>query len=336
MRFENPEILTWLWGVIGVAYFLYWMTKRKKRLLQRFAAQELINEIVASYDFRRNIIINLLLIAVFALSVIALARPQWGFELREVKRTGLDIMIVIDTSRSMLTQDVKPNRLARTKLAVKDLLKKLKGDRIGLIAFAGKAYLVCPLTVDYNGFLMSLEDLDTKTIPQGGTNLSEAIEETFKAYQDVKNDFKAIIILTDGENLEGDPLALAAKAKEKGFKIYCIGIGTKEGELIHIRNAVGGLDYLKDKDGNVVKSRLNEKLLQEISLLTNGVYVRASGAQFGLDLIYDQELSKLKKYEIESKTERKYYERFQIPLGLAVFMFVVSTCMTTRKKEKNL
>lgn len=334
MQFAKPEILYWLWGIVLVAAFLFWAVKRKQNLLKRFASEDLLSEIAASFDAKRDTIKHCLLVLVFVLGVLALARPQWGFDWQEVKRQGLDIMVVIDTSRSMLTEDVKPNRLERTKLAVRDLLKKLKGDRVGLIAFSGKAFLVCPLTVDYNGVILSLGDLDTETIPQGGTNLSEAIQEVMQAYGQTPSPHKAAIILTDGENLQGDPVALAKKAREKGFKIYCVGIGTKEGELIRIPNALGEYEFLKDENGNFVKSRLNEKLLQEIALLTGGIYVRASGAQLGLDLIYDQELSKLEKREIESKMEKRFHERFQFPLSVAVLLLVLSTCMTTRRKDE--
>ncbi len=335
MRFAEPEMLYGLWGVVLVAGFLFWAARHRQDILKRFISQHLVDEIADSFDAGRYVIKDILLVAVFVLGILALARPQWGFEWQEVKRQGLDIMVVIDTSRSMLTQDVKPDRLRRVKLAVKDLLKKLKGDRVGLIAFAGKAFLVCPLTVDYNGFLMSLEDLDTQTIPQGGTNLSEAIKEAIRAYDDVPSQHKAVVILTDGENLQGRPMDIVRQAKEKGFKIYCIGIGTKEGELVRIRNNSGRYEFLKDENGNVVKSRLNEKLLQEIALLTGGIYVRASGARFGLDLIYDRELSKFEKRDIESTTQKRYHERFQIPLGLAVSVLIVATCMATRKTGKD-
>ena len=267
-------------------------------------------------------------------SITALTRPQWGYEWQEVKHQGLDIIVVIDTSKSMLTQDVRPNRLERTKLAVKDLLKKLTGDRIGLVAFAGDAFLVCPLTIDYNGFLLSLNDMDVYSIPRGGTNIGRALEEALAGFEHIPNKYKSIILITDGDNLEGDPLSAAAKAKEKNIKIYTIGIGTKEGELIGVPDEGGQWQFLKDAQGQFVKSRLNENLLQKIALETGGGYVKSSGAQFGLDLIYDQELSKLEKREIESKTQRKYYERFQIPLAVAIILLATETCLPARKNGK--
>ncbi len=310
-----------------------WSIQRRKNLLRGFAQESLLTELISNYSLKRQMGKNILLAAVFFLSIVALARPQWGFEWQEIKRQGLDIVVAIDTSKSMLTRDVKPNRLERTKLAVQDLVKKLEGDRIGLIAFAGEAFWMCPLTVDYGGFLLSLNDLDINTIPRGGTNIGQAIEEAFKAYDKSSGQYKALIIVTDGDNLEGEPLSVARQAKEKGIKIFTVGIGTREGELIEMENELGQKEFLKDAQGNFVKSRLNEKLLEDIALLGAGAYVRSSGAQFGLDLIYERELSKLEKREIEAKMEKRYYERFQIPLGLAIFLLILETCLSTRVKK---
>lgn len=334
MKFAQPYILHYLWALIFLAIFLIWATGRRRRLLQQFAEEPLLKEIAAEYSPRRQTVKNVLLLFVFWLSIVALARPQWGFEWQEVKRQGLDIVVAIDTSKSMLTQDVKPNRLERTKLAVQDLVKKLEGDRIGLIAFAGEAFWMCPLTVDYSGFLLSLNDLDVHAIPRGGTNIAQAIEEAFKAYEKAPGQYKALIIVTDGDNLEGDPVAAAREAKEKGIKVFTVGIGTREGELIQIENEVGQKEFLKDARENFVKSRLNEKLLEDIALSGGGAYVRSSGAQFGLDLIYEKELSKLERREIEAEMEKKYFERFQIPLFFAILLLVVEACLTTRIKKK--
>ncbi len=333
MRFDQPSMFLLLWVVVAVGAFLFWRISCQQRLLRRFSQEPLLQSIAQSFDLSRFILKKVLLVLVLFFSVVALARPQWGFEWREVKKEGLDILIVMDTSRSMLTQDVKPNRLERTKLAVQDLLKKLKGDRIGLIAFAGDAFMVCPLTVDYSGFLLSLNDVGVHTVPRGGTNISAAIAEAIKGYDKTPNKYKAVIVITDGDNLEGDPLLWAKKAKEKGIKIYCIGIGTKEGELIQVVDDAGERSFVKDSDGNFVKSRLNEELLQQVALGTGGVYVRASGAEFGLGLIYDQELTRLEKREIEGRKEKRYYDRFQFPLAVALLLLVLETCMTSRKKE---
>lgn len=332
MRFANPDILFWLWAIIPLGFILFWLRQRKMKVLYRFAQAPLLAELIKSYDQRKERYKDFLMILVFFFSILALARPQWGFRLEQVKRQGLDMILALDTSKSMLTQDVKPNRLERTKLAARDLIKKLKGDRIGLVAFAGDAFLVCPLTVDYGGFLLTLNDVNVNTIPRGGTNLASAIEEAIKEHDTTPAKYKVVIILSDGENLDQDPLPLAAKAKEKGVRIYCVGIGTPEGELVRVPDETGQHDFLKDENGNFIKSRLNEKLLEQIALTTGGIYVRSSGAEFGLDLIYDRELSKFEKRDIEARMEKRYFERFQIPLGLAFLALVMATLMNNRRK----
>lgn len=335
MHFAQPNMFYLLWGVILLMLFLAWGLLHRQKIMEKFVQSHLMKEVAIGFGLLRLRLKNIFLILVFILSIAALARPQWGFEWQEIKHKGIDILVAVDTSKSMLAQDVKPNRLERTKLAIKDLVRKLKGDRIGLIAFAGEAFLVCPLTVDYNGFLLSLNDLSIDTIPQGGTNIARAIEETIGSYTEAAHQDKAVIIITDGDNLEGDPIAVAKKASEKGIKIYTIGIGTKEGELIQIPGVSGSTEFLKDTDGNFVKSRLNESLLEKISLITAGAYIKASGAQFGLDLIYEKDLAKLEKRDMESKMERKYYERFQISLALASVLLMVETCLGTRRKTKS-
>ncbi|MBL8013081.1 MAG: VWA domain-containing protein [Candidatus Omnitrophica bacterium] len=304
--------------------------------MAKFIAANLFSDLLIGFDESKQRTSICLLLAVFFMGLIALARPQWGYQWQEVKRKGLDILLVVDTSKSMLTQDVKPNRLERTKLAVKDLIKRLKGDRIGLVAFAGDAFMMCPLTSDYGGFLMSLNDLKTGIIPRGGTNVAGAIEEAMKGYSQTPAEFKTLILVTDGDNLEGDPLAAAKKAKEKGVKIFTVGVGTQEGDLIRIQTDQGQADYLKDANGNVVKSRLNESLLQRMALETGGAYVRSSGAEFGLDFIYERYLSKIEKREIEEKMQKKYFERFQIPLAVALMFLLVDTMVLSPPKKEGL
>ncbi|OGX37139.1 MAG: hypothetical protein A3C36_06750 [Omnitrophica WOR_2 bacterium RIFCSPHIGHO2_02_FULL_52_10] len=332
MHFARLDMLMWLWAVMALGLLLAWGYNRRQKFMRCFAQEQLVSEIAAGFCPKKAKQKNTLLILAAFFAVLALIRPQWGFRWQEVKRQGIDIMIVIDTSKSMLAQDVKPNRLERTKFAVQDLLKKLGGDRIGLIAFAGSSFLICPLTVDYGGFLISLNDLSVDIIPRGGTDIEEALTRAISGHDDVSSKHKAIIVITDGDNLEGNPIAAAEKAKEKGIKVYTVGIGSAEGELIQMRGPSGEIFFLKDSAGNFVKSRLNEGLLKQIALITSGIYVKASGSQFGLDLIYERELSSFEKREITAKMEKKYYERFQFPLGIAVILLVFETCMSRRKK----
>ncbi|MCB9758064.1 MAG: VWA domain-containing protein [Candidatus Omnitrophica bacterium] len=336
MKFQAAQNLIWLWTVVVLGAFLWWALRHRQRQLNLFLQEKLFAAIAKSYDSKRWPWRSFLIALVMVLSILALARPQWGYEEREIKRRGTDILLIVDVSRSMLTRDVKPSRLERTKLAIKDLIKKLKGDRVGLIAFAGDAFLTCPLTVDYSGFLLSLEDLSPASVARGGTNINAALKEAFKQYNTAGGKYKAVVIITDGENLEEDPMPMVEQAKQKEIKIFSVGVGTKEGELIQFANDKGELDFLKDSQGNIVKSRLNEDLLQKMALATGGVYVRASGTQFGLDLIYDQEISKFEKRDFQSKTERRYYERFQFPLAVALLMLVIEMAWPARKNMDEL
>ncbi len=277
----------------------------------------------------------LVLLAVF-LIIFSLMRPQWGFEWKEVTRSGLDIIIALDTSKSMLAEDVKPNRLERSKLAVKDLIKKLQGDRLGLIAFAGNAFLQCPLTADYSGFMLSLDDLDVHSIPKGGTSLSNAIRVALDSYEGSRKKYKILVIITDGEDHEGDAQLWAEKAKEKGIKIFTIGIGTREGEIIPVIDEAGGKTYLKDKSGNVVKTRLDEATLQQLALSTGGSYVKSTNTEFGLDLLYEEKLSKMERREIKNKMVKQYNERFRIPLVIALLLLSIEPFIRERRSGKKI
>ena len=303
-------------------------------MTSRFVQQHLIDEVAQGFSQQHFQIKAILLMLAFVFMVAALSRPQWGEHVRPIKRHGLDIMVAIDVSKSMLTQDVKPSRLERTKLAVKDLIMKLNGsDHIGLIAFAGDAMLMCPFTYDYNGFLLSLDDLGTDSVPRGGTNISQAIEESVKAYKDMSDSDKAVILVTDGEEEEGNALEAARKARERGVRIYTVGVGTQEGDLIQVTASDGQTEFLKDADGNVVKSHLNENLLGQIAYITGGAYVRSAGAEFGLDYIYDRQLAKLKKHDAEGKMAKLYDERFQWPLTLAFGFLLAETLISPRKRN---
>ncbi len=332
MHFNNWENIYLLWLVVLLGIFMFWRLRKKQELREKFVEKKLLHEIANNIDLKKEIrqVVFILIAGIF--SIIALMRPQWGFEWQEVKRQGVDVMIALDTSKSMLTQDVKPSRFERSKLAIRDLVKQLKGDRIGLIAFSGSSFLACPLTVDYNGFLMVLDDTDTKTISTGGTDLSLAVKEAIKGYKKSSSKNKALIIITDGEDLEGNVDEALKEAKEAGISIHCVGVGTKEGELIQVKDENGNNEFLKDKNGNFVKSRLNEDLLEKITLQSDGIYVRSSGAEFGLDVIYEKRLSKIEKQEVESKMEKRYFDRFQIPLAIAFLFLLWETLIGLRRK----
>ena len=331
MTFGNLHAIHYLWLLPALMLFYIWSYKKRNRAIAKFAHKDLLDQLIPSLDRKRqNLKTLFILLSVFAIA-LSLMRPQWGFEWEEISRSGLDILIAIDTSRSMLAEDVKPNRLERSKLAVKDLIQKLRGDRIGLIAFAGNAFLQCPLTVDYSGFMLSLDDLNVYTIPRGGTSLSDAIRIALDSYEGGKKKYKALVIITDGEDHEGNTAEWVEKAKEQGVKIFTIGIGTKEGELIPVTDESGNRMFLKDRSGNVVKTSLDESALQEIAMTTGGSYVKATATEFGLDLIYEEKLSKMEKREVENKMIRKYYERYQIPLTIALLLLCIEPFIRERK-----
>lgn len=332
MKFAQPFILYVFLLIIVVIVFYFWAFRERGKRLEKFVQKELLAELLSSVDLRKQKLKAILILTGIILGLLALIRPQWGFHWEELKREGLDIIIALDTSKSMLAEDVKPSRLERSKLAVRDLVKQLSGDRIGLVAFAGDAFLQCPLTVDYNGFLLSLEAVSTDAIARGGTSISRAIREAIKSYATGQKKYKVLIIITDGEDHEGDVQSAAEEARKEGIVVFTIGIGTKEGELILVQGESARKEFLKDKEGNVVKSRLDETPLQKIALTTGGSYVRSSSREFGLDLIYREKLAKMEKREVESRLIKHYEERFQIPLALALLALLLEPLMSDRIK----
>jgi Ca-activated chloride channel family protein len=333
MHYADPRYLTLaFFASAALAAFYLWALLRKERLINTFAEKDLVGGIAPTASLKRLIVKTVMMLAAVTLAIFALARPQWGFEWQEVKRVGLDMLIAIDVSKSMLANDVKPNRLERTKFAVKDLVKKLNGDRVGLIAFAGSAFLQCPLTIDYNGFLLALDDLSVETIPRGGTSISSAIRMALETLSGQDKKYKVMVIITDGEDFEGDAVKMAAEAAKEGLKIYCLGVGTSGGELIPAGYEGGARAYLTDRQGNVVKTRLNEEILKRIAISTGGSYVRATQSDFGLGLMYDKSISQLEKRDRESKMKKQYEERFQIFLAAALLLVFLESLVAERKR----
>ncbi|MGB2630945.1 MAG: VWA domain-containing protein [Candidatus Omnitrophota bacterium] len=334
MKFGAPHMAIWLWLLPAVVVFYLWANRLRKKAVERFVKSSLLPKMARTYNPRGKKIKNLMIVLAVFLLLVSLLRPQWGFTWQEVKRQGLDIIIALDTSNSMLAQDVLPNRLERAKLAIKDMVRKLHGDRIGLVAFSGTAFLQCPLTVDYNGFLLSLDDVDVDSVPVGGTSLAGAIYTAMKAFEEGgkrKNDI--LIIITDGEDLEGGVDRAVAMAEADRIKIYCVGIGTTEGEIIPVVTGSGRKEFLKDVGGNVVKTRLDEEMLKRVALDTGGAYVRSAGAELGLDLIYDKELAKFEKQEFKARMEKRYFERFQLPLALVLVLLFIEPLIGDRRKD---
>ncbi len=331
MHYARPDLFGILiLGTILIIVFFIATFRSRVRALEHFADRMLLEELLKGVSMRRKKIKAYLLAFSVILLLAALLRPQWGFQWQEVKRQGLDIVIALDTSKSMLARDVLPNRLERSKLAIKDFAGKLSGDRLGLVAFAGSAFIACPLTVDYGGFLLALDDIDVTTIPRGGTAIASAIREGIQAYRGQSSKQKILILITDGEDHEHDPLAAARQAKQEGITIYCIGIGTQEGDLITVEDNHERI-YVKDSSGNAVKSRLNEDVLQKIALETGGAHIRATSAEFGLDVLYKQKFAGFQKQEFKGKLRKRYFERFQIPLALAIVCIMAEVFISEKR-----
>jgi Ca-activated chloride channel homolog len=333
MRFMHPEIFIIVFIVFaGLCIFYADAFRRRTRALNIFASQEVWKDILALVDERKKRQKTVLMVAAVTVCLLAFMRPQWGFHWETLKRKGLDIIVAVDTSKSMLTEDIKPSRLGRVKLALRDMVRYCAGDRIGIIAFSGTAFLECPLTIDYNGFLLSIGSLDVETIPRGGTSLTSAIREAIRSFRGAEQGKKILILISDGEDLEGDAEQAAKEAKEKGIVIYSVGVGTKDGDLIPLYGADGKKEFLKDKDGNAVKSRLQDDTLKKIALETGGSYVHATGIDFGLGALYKEKISRNEKSEYESTLVRKYEDRFQILLAIALVLLLCEAFIGDRKR----
>jgi Ca-activated chloride channel homolog len=324
---RDPLSLAALALVPLLTTFLIVAARRRRRDLDAFVAASLLPAVAPTLDPRRRVARAALVVAAVLALVVAIGGPELGFHWQEVQREGIDLVIAIDTSRSMLANDVKPDRLSRAKLALRSLLTELHGDRVALVAFAGSAFLQCPLTLDYGVFAESLDAVEVGLIPKGGTALAAAIETALDAFEGREGRHQAIILITDGEDHEGKVEDAAKQAADRGVKIYTVGLGTGEGELIPL--AAGG--FLKDRSGQVVKSRLDEDTLRKIAVDTGGVYLRASDASFELTDLYRDYIGAMEKRELQSTLERRNEQRFQILLALAFALLVAEQLVGERR-----
>jgi len=324
----------YLWALLAIpllAAFLVHSRRRRARALATFAEAGLLPRLAPDVAPRRRVLRDALRLAALLACVVALAGPRWGFHWEEVRREGVDLLVALDTSKSMLAVDVKPNRLERAKLAVLDLLRLLEGDRVGLVAFAGTAFLQCPLTLDYDAFAQSLAAVDVGIIPRGGTAIGRAIDPAIAAFEGRQGKHAALILITDGEDHEGDVDVAVARAAEHDVKIFTVGIGTVEGELIPLAQGQGQPGFLKDRDGMVVKSRLDEDVLKMIAEKTGGAYVRAAGDALGLDALFRDHIATMERRDLESAIERRFEDRFQLPLLLALMLLCAEALVGDRR-----
>ena len=331
MTFGVPE---WLWGLLLtpllVALFMR-AERRGYRRLQEFVSARLLPQLAGTVNRPRRIIKFALLLLGLSLAVFSLAQPRWGYTFQDVKHKGLDLLIAVDTSRSMLSNDVQPNRLERVKLAVQDLMNDLEGDRVGLIAFAGRAFLQAPLTIDYDAVVEAINDLDTKTIPEGGTNISSAIALAMQSFGKSATGNRALIIFTDGEELSGDAVKMAKEAADAGVRIFTVGVGTPEGSLIPITGDDGQTAFVKDSAGQVVKSKLDDKRLREIAQATGGFYIHLESGPRTMQQVQTEGLAKMQAAEMDVRLSRRPIERYEWPLGAALIALALSILIPERR-----
>ncbi|GAB62458.1 MAG: VWA domain-containing protein [Candidatus Jettenia sp.] len=332
MKYGNLNYL-YLLPVIPLLIVGYIFVFRKKmKDLHTFANIELLQKVGLSLSQKKHWFRAALMTTGMLFLIFTLIEPKWGYHWEEVEKKGIDIVIAVDTSRSMLADDVKPNRLEVAKREIEDLLHVLGGDRIGLVAFAGSAFTYCPLTSDYGAFRLFLNDLNTHIIPRGGTALAEAIRKGLTTFERDSKNRKAIILITDGENHEDDPLKASEEAKRQGVVIYTVGVGKKEGSYIRIKNESGQETLLKDKQGQVVKSRLEEITLNKIALGTGGLYTPAYGTKWGLEKVYKESIAQIEESTYKTQRVKRYVNRYQIPLLIAIIVITVESFLMERRK----
>jgi len=333
LRYEHIEYLNFLFGIpvliLGIILYNRW----KKKSLSLFGDSKLLKELMHSYSKGRMQIKNVFTVLIFTLLIIGIANPQVGTKMEEVKREGVDLMIAIDLSNSMLAEDIKPNRLERAKLAISRLIDKLEGDRIGLIVFAGEAYVQLPITTDYSAAKLFLSTVNTNIVPTQGTEIAKAIDLSVHSFDIENAQNKAIIIITDGESHDEKAIESAQQAQELGIFLHTLGMGLSKGGPIPIYNKYGNrTGYRKDRDGNTVVSKLNENLLQEIAGAGKGTYVRANNSKAGLSTLF-AEINKMEKKEIGTMVFTEYKDRFQLFIGLAFLLLLTDLILLGRKNK---
>lgn len=304
--------------------------KLRMRRIGKFGDEALVSRLMPSYS-KGKVWVRMVLFSIgFFFFVIGLSRPQIGAKLKEHETKGAEIMIVLDVSNSMLAEDYSPNRLERAKLAISRIVDRLRDDRIGLILFAGDSFVQLPITTDYVSAKMFLNSITTGSVPVQGTAIGDAINTAMRSFSVQSEKSRAIIVITDGENHEDDPVAAAQQAAELGVRVYTIGVGSPEGKPIPMDG-----ELLKDKDGEIVVTRLDEKVLQDVAMAGNGVYVRAGNTEFGLNPIIDN-IRKLEDEKYSSIVFEEYDERFMYYFGIALFFFVLEMLIGYRKPKRHL
>ena len=334
-RFENTIYLYGL-ALIPLFWLVFWlMLKWKKKALKKFGEISVIRHLIPDISKSRPILKFIILMFAYAFLIVGLSNPQIGSKLSKAQRKGIDLMVALDVSNSMLAEDIKPNRLEKSKRAISKLIDRLENDRIGIVVFAGKAFTQLPITTDYSAAKMFLSTITQNVVGTQGTAIGSAIEHAFSAYESEEEDSKrnkAIIIISDGENHEDDAIEQAAAAKEKGIIVHTIGMGLPEGAPIPVYRSAYSRDYKKDNSGTTVITKLNETMLRKIAAAGGGRYVRANNTKAGLNAIF-KEINKMEKTEIETKIFSDYEDRFQYFIGFALLLLILEIFIFEKKNK---
>jgi len=334
IRFGHLEYLSLLWAVAALAGLSIYCFAKKRRALAVFASIELHDRLTANVSRGRQRLKAAMFVAGAFFLVCALIQPQWGVYWKEVHRKGRDIIIVLDTSRSMLAEDVTPNRLERAKLEIGELVKKLRdrpGDRIGLVTFAGNAGVKRPLTLDYAFFNQMLSDVDTRSQARGGSLIGDGIRKAIAAFDDKLKNYKDIILITDGEDHDSYPADAARAAHKAGISIYTVGLGDPAGAKIPVIK--NGKRVFLTHDGNPVMSKMGESTLAEIALLTEGAFVPAKTRAFSLDKIYEEKIAKKEGRETEETKRERYTHRYQWFLAAGFLLLAGEPLISERRRR---
>jgi Ca-activated chloride channel homolog len=330
-RFAHIEFL---WGMLIIpmlALFFIWSRISRKRALRRFGNEHLMRELMPLSSNHRPVFKFIVLMLALAFFIVGAARPQFGSKLKKMKREGVELIIALDVSNSMMAEDIQPNRLERAKRAISRLIDRLKDDKIGLIVFAGDAYVQLPITSDYNSAKLFLNSVNTQIAPTQGTAIGTAVKTGLRSFTPKGEANKAIIVITDGENHQDDPVSAASEARENGVVVHTIGMGLPDGSPIPVLKN-GQKDYLKNKNGEVVITKLNESMLERIASAGNGIYVRANNTQVGLNALFD-EINKMEKEEMESLVYSEYDDQFQYFFAIGLLLILLEFFILERKNK---
>lgn len=331
-RFAHPEYLYALVLVPVIVLTFIWMIAWKRRAFKKFGEHALIRRLSPDLSTAKPVLKLILFVTGLSFIILGWANPQIGTRLEEVKREGVDIIIALDVSNSMKAEDIRPNRLERAKQAINRLIDKLENDRIGIIVFAGRSYVQLPITSDYSAAKLFLNTIETDMIPTQGTAIASAIELSQESFVGNDNKHKALIIITDGENHEDDPVEAAKKASEEGIVIHTIGFGSPDGAPIPVfRNGIQ-VDFFKDHDGNTVLTKLDETTLEKIAAEGKGLYVRATNSDDGLSTILAQ-IGKMEKKSFGTKQFTDYEDRFQYFLAAGLLFLFLEVLVSNRKSK---